>query len=66
MASPTRHNRVVPTGKAMAAQSHANVRRGSGTPTASSSASRQANPKASIRATAGKAYKGPDLGGGGA
>ena len=65
MASPTRHNKLVPTGKAMVATSHSYLR-ANGTPTASSGASRQANPKGTVRAIAGRVIKGPDLGGGGA
>ena len=66
MASPTANNRVVPTGRAMAAQSHANSRRGPGNKNLGPSANKQANPKSSIRGLAGKSIKGPDLGGGGA
>ena len=66
MASPTANNRVVPTGKAMAAQSHSNGRRGPGHKNLGPSRNNQANPKGAIRSIAGKVYKGPDLGGGGA
>ncbi len=65
MASPTRHNTVVPTGKAMAAQSHANRRSGPGNKNLGPSRNAQANPKGTVRAIAGKSIRGPDLGGGG-
>ncbi len=66
MASPTRHNRLVPTGKAMVATSHSNLRLGPGNVNTSGNAAKQANPKGTVRAIAGRVIKGPDLGGGGA
>ena len=57
---------VIKTGKMFAAQSHANQRRGPGVKNLGPSAMRRPNPKPTIRSTAGKNLKGPDLGGGGA
>ena len=57
---------MVQTGKMMMNQANANIRVGPGVQNLGPSADKQANPKDMIRNTAGKTFKGPDLGGGGA
>jgi hypothetical protein len=57
--------KVVEVGKAMAAQSHANQRRGPGRKNLGPSAMKKPNPASQVRSMGGMNLKGPDKGAGG-
>jgi len=65
MAGQSTTGDVVKTGRMMVAQANANTRSGPGIKNLGPSASKQANPKSTVRSIAGRNIKGPDLGGGG-
>lgn len=65
MAGQSTAGSVVKTGRLMAGQANANIRRGPGVKNLGPSASRQSNPAGMVRSVAGKTLRGPDKGAGG-